>query len=51
MNAREALLDAGVVPAQLEALALANHVELTEQLPAGTILKSVTPPATPSATQ
>jgi predicted Zn-dependent protease len=51
MNAREALLDAGVVPAQLETLALANHLDLTEQLPAGTILKSVTPPATPAATQ
>jgi hypothetical protein len=51
MNARQALLDAGVVPAQLEELALANHVGLKDELPAGTILKSVTPPAIPSATQ
>jgi predicted Zn-dependent protease len=51
MNARQALLEGGVVRAQLEELALANHVLLTDELPGGTILKTVTPPAIPVATQ
>ncbi len=50
-NAREALIDAGVVPRQLEEVALLNHLTLDETVKAGTLLKSVTRPTTRAETQ
>jgi predicted Zn-dependent protease len=50
-NAREALIDAGVLPSQLEEVALLNHLTLDETVKAGTLLKSVTRPTTRVETQ
>jgi predicted Zn-dependent protease len=50
-TARQALLDAGVVPGQLEEIALVNHLVLTENVRGGTILKSVTPPRSRTETE
>jgi predicted Zn-dependent protease len=42
MSARKALLAAGVVPEQLEELALLNHLHLEDRVERGTLLKSAT---------
>ena len=42
MSAQRALLDAGVVPEQLEELALLNHLHLEDRVERGTLLKSAT---------
>jgi predicted Zn-dependent protease len=51
MNAREALMDAGVPPHQLETVALLNHLALDGTVEARTLLKSVTPPTIRVETQ
>jgi predicted Zn-dependent protease len=50
-NARQALIAAGVLPHQLEAVALLNHLTLADSVEAGTLLKSVTRPTTRVETQ
>jgi len=50
-SAKQALRDSGVVPDQLEELALMNHLLLEDRVTAGTLLKTVTKPAVPIATQ
>jgi predicted Zn-dependent protease len=50
-SAREALMSAGVLPRQLEAVALLNHLTLTDTVEAGRLLKSVTRPTTRVETQ
>jgi len=44
------LRDSGVVPDQLDELALMNHLLLEDRITAGTLLKTVTRPAVPIAT-
>jgi predicted Zn-dependent protease len=51
MNARQALIEAGVLPHQLEEVALLNHLALPDTVEAGTLLKSVTRPMTRVETQ
>jgi predicted Zn-dependent protease len=51
MNARQALIEAGVLPHQLETVALLNHLALPDTVEAGTLLKSVTRPTTRVETQ
>jgi predicted Zn-dependent protease len=43
-SAKQALRDSGVVPDQLDELALVNHLHLEARVPAGTLLKTVTGP-------
>jgi predicted Zn-dependent protease len=50
-SAREALLASGVVPDQLEEIALMNHLLLTDRVESGTLLKTVTRPSFPVATE
>jgi predicted Zn-dependent protease len=50
-SAQQALLDSGVVPAQLDAIAVMNHLLLTDRVEAGTLLKTVTRPSFPVATE
>jgi predicted Zn-dependent protease len=50
-NARQALMDAGVLPHQLEDVALLNHLTLADMVDSGTLLKSVTRPTTRVETQ
>ncbi|HJS75737.1 MAG TPA: M48 family metalloprotease, partial [Vicinamibacteria bacterium] len=50
-NARQALMDAGVLPHQLETVALLNHLTLQDPVESGTLLKSVTRPTTRVETQ
>jgi predicted Zn-dependent protease len=50
-SAKKALLDSGVVPDQLDEIALMNHLLLETRVGAGTLLKTVTKPAIPVATQ
>ncbi len=51
MNVRETLIDAGVLPHQLETVALLNHLTLDGTVERGTLLKSVTRPTTRVETQ
>jgi predicted Zn-dependent protease len=50
-SAKQALRASGVVADQLEQLALMNHLLLEDRVAAGTLLKTVTRPAVPIATQ
>lgn len=50
-SARQALRDSGVVPEQLGEIALINHLQLDDRVEAGTLLKTVSRPPLPSATQ
>lgn len=50
-SAKQALRDSGVVPDQLDELALMNHLLLEDRITAGTLLKTVTRRAAPIATQ
>ncbi len=50
-NAKQALLDSGVVADQLDAVALMNHLLLTDRVEAGSLLKTVTRPSFPVATE
>ena len=50
-SAQQALRDSGVVPHQLDELALVNHLRLDDRVGAGTLLKTVTRPWLPVATQ
>jgi predicted Zn-dependent protease len=47
-SARQALLESGVPEAQLEELAIANHLLLSDRVEAGALLKSVTPSTVPA---
>jgi len=48
---QQALRDSGVVADQLDQMALVNHLLLEDRVTAGTLLKTVTKPAVPIATQ
>ena len=50
-SAKQALRDSGVVADQLDELLLMNHLLLEDRVTAGTLLKTVTRPAVPIATQ
>jgi predicted Zn-dependent protease len=50
-TAKQALLDSGVVPDQLDAVALMNHLLPTDPVEAGSLLKTVTRPPFPVATE
>jgi predicted Zn-dependent protease len=50
-SAKQALSDSGVVSDQLEQLALLNHLRLEDRVAVGMLLKTVTKPAVPIATE